>query len=109
MDIESKKKNANIRLKSVFQHLFNILEAQTLQTVVFLNSRHFKVGIINLAVLLLGVLIADKKKKKLRLLHCLLRYCILSYCCNSVFGVVLGYMLVLVSVKCTTLALKNCK
>ena len=29
---------------------------------VFLNSRHFKVGIINLAELLLGVLIADKKK-----------------------------------------------
>ena len=55
------QKNSNIRLKSVFQHLFNILEAQTLQTVVFLNSRHFKVGIINLAVLLLGVLIADKK------------------------------------------------
>ena len=54
---------------------------------VFLNSRHFKVGIVNLAELLLGVLIADKKKK-LRLLHCLLRYCILIYCCNSVFGVV---------------------
>ena len=56
---------------------------------VFLNSRHFKVGMINLAELLLGVLIADKKKKKTSsLLHCLLRYCILSYCCNSVFGVV---------------------
>ena len=65
---------------------------------VFLNSRHFKVGIINLAELLLGVLIADKKKTSaLALFTCI------------VFGVVLGYMLVLVSVKCTTLALKNCK
>lgn len=68
LDIESwlsKKKNANIRLKSVFQNLFNILEAisntsnRGFPEIQALQSWCIK----NLAELLLGVLIADKKKE----------------------------------------------